>query len=94
MKTLWEVWRNELTVSYDKSEAFALLENHWQISQNATFNRMKQGKFTVQDVRFFWEKLCIAFDYERGFFFDTVAYQRKKEDQERKTAKRYGLVSN
>lgn len=94
MTTLWEVWRNDLTLSYDKAAAFDALEKHWKLSQNATFNRMKQGKFTVSDIRFFWDELCIAFDYKRGFFFDAVAYQRKKEAEERQVAHRYGLVNS
>lgn len=92
MKTLWEVWTNDLPGSFNKSETLEMLRENWNLSPNATYNKLKQGRFTVSDLCFFYSCFCIAFDYKRGFFFDTESYNSKRELEERRSAKGYGLA--
>lgn len=92
MRTFWETWTEELPGIYNKGKAFARLQEHWDLSQNATFNRLKVGKFSVTDMKFIYEVLSIAFDYNRGFFFDSEKFSDQLQSEQRAVSEKYGLV--
>lgn len=93
-KTLYEVWRNDLPGSFDKSGAVERIGKHWNLTTPSVYQRIRSGKLLdiVKDVKFFYVNFCIGFDPMNGYFFDMEKYNTKRQNEELLVAKQFGLA--